>query len=413
MITRIAMTAFVGISATAYASPPHSEDRALGMLYGSVIGDAAGGPVEFQSAEAMRDADTPVRQWTEDERLETENIAAYGDGLRLVAYAPMRPAAEPYGQWISEAPAGTATDDTRVKLILMRALEQAAEGEPLTEADLARQFLRHSRPAAWESPGAELASEWLEEIAFAARWELGRRELAVARPPERLWGGIGTVLGQMVMPPIAAVRPGDPEAGYIDAYRLAFFDNADARDLNAACVAGIAAAMSIEPDPNDFMAAWERVERAMRETDPYGYGDVPWVTRSVDLWLRWAEDAVERADRRPAVLRRLIEDELPKRTWWEAHVPFVMAASAIRMTEAHPAAAVRMCLDLGWDTDSTAQLAGAWLGALHGAEVWPAEMRTTVDDRLHEEYGERVGAWAKTLRTLRAESRDRPLAAER
>ncbi len=175
----------------------------------------------------------------------------------------------------------------------------------------------------------------------------------------------------MALTPLAAVYAGKPREAYLAAYRLAWYDNADGRDLNAAIVAGIARALTL--DRTEFAtndAAWMEVEHTIRDTDPYGYREVPWVTRSTDVWLDFAQRCVVEADGQPLKLRQAIE-AMSKRQWWEASVTFVMPVAATKWCHADPQATLRLCLDLGWDTDSTAQLAGAWLGAMHGDEAFP------------------------------------------
>lgn len=411
--------AALGTSALARAPMPEAapselpEDRALGLVLGSLIGDAAGGPPEFASPERLAEVGAPFRRWVAGQRLpdgraqpEAAALAEYAAGLELMAYGALRPLPEPYGQWRADAPPGTLTDDSRQKLILIAMLEQSLESNawPIGEAEFAREFIAWSE--AWEAahPGQGLVGEWLAEYTMSARWVLGERDAARARPPERLWGGLGTCAGQMALLPIAAVYPGDPERAYLAAYRLAFFDNADGRDLNAAIVAGLASAAGRAFDSHAH--AWAHIKATMRRTDPYGYARVPWVERSVDLWLNEVERVVQEADRQPAALRTFIERHLPKRQWWEAHVTFVMAAIAAEATDLHPTAAMRLAIELGWDTDSTAQLVGAWAGAALGSTAYPQAMREAVTQQMEADYGVRLTDLMATLtrcRTLAAQ----------
>ena len=49
------------------------------------------------------------------------------------------------------------------------------------------------------------------------------------------------------------------------------------------------------------------------------------------------------------------------------------------LADYHPMASMQLILEFGHDTDSYAQVLGAILGALHGKEVFPEEMRRTVN----------------------------------
>lgn len=69
---------------------------------------------------------------------------------------------------------------------------------------LAEEYLRFT-PIEGQQPNAELATlneEGFREYVYAARWLLGERDLSVAKPVERLWAGIDTCAGQMLLPPL-------------------------------------------------------------------------------------------------------------------------------------------------------------------------------------------------------------------
>lgn len=372
--TLVLLVLLAGLPAT--AQPPLS-DKIEGLLVGSVIGDALGGPDEFQ----------PPRRsfWTEADVVLSP--AGRADLAARVALGPYtrRPLPEPYGQWTADAPAGTVTDDTRFKILFLQSL--AESGAPDGEA-----FAR--AVVAWHADTSgvygTLPREWLDEFAFGARWVLGDRDLTRARPPERMWGGIPTVAGQMPFLPVAALAPGDPDTAYQLTWGANWMDNGAGRDVTAALVAGLAAALA----PN---ATWDDALAAMRTTDPFGFADVPWVERRVARWLTRAHDIAERSEGRPARLYALLEAEAGAETWWEAHVPLVVAVACAEVAEHDPMATLQLILEFGHDTDSSLTVAGALFGALHGADIFPAAMRTTVDDRLAADYGVRIADWQRVL----------------
>ncbi|MEM6783670.1 MAG: ADP-ribosylglycohydrolase family protein, partial [Bacteroidota bacterium] len=346
-------------------------------LIGALIGDAAGGPVEFQPAQRG--------PWTAtDAVLSAEGRAALAAAFRLRPYTTD---AAPYAQWEDQAPPGTVTDDSRFKVLFFEALARA-EGTLPDRATFAQVVL--DAHADTTGPHAALRRAWLDEFAYAARWVLGERDEG-ARPPARAWGGIPTMAGQMPFLPIAALHPGDPEAAYRAVWALDFLDNGIARDLNAALVAGLAAAL-------DDGATWARIEAAMRATDPFGFGEVPWVPRRLDGWLDVAHAAVAEAEGRPARLYAALERDLQAETWWDAWVPMVVVFACVELAQHDPLAAMQLVLEFGYDTDSYLQVVGAFVGALHGPEVFPAPMRATVEAHLERAHGVTLAEWLTLLR---------------
>ncbi len=354
---------------------PTLEDRIEGLLVGSLIGDAAGGPHEFQ---------TPLRsRWTAGDRLlSAAGIRELAASFRIDSYEIE---AAPYAHWVDYAPAGTITDDSRFKILFFESLESSGT--------VSRQGFAHAILRAHADTTGQYGSlprEWLNEFSRAARWVLGQSEDDGALPPERAWGGIPTMAGQMPFPPVAALHPGDPEDAYRRVWEINFLDNGIAVDLNAALIAGLAAALAEG-------ASWESVEAALRSTDPFEFGRVPWVPRRLDVWLDFAHDAVQRSDGRPSRLFAILENELDAVTWWEAWVPMTVVFACAKIAEYDPLATMQLILEFGHDTDSYLQVAGALIGALYGVAVFPEEMRDLVELRLEKDYGARVERWIDLL----------------
>jgi ADP-ribosylglycohydrolase len=368
-----------------------------------LIGDALGGPVEFQPPEKVHALPDGPKAWREGEALDQSQLAAAARRFRLRPYSPLRPRPEPYAHWAADAPPGTVTDDSRHKMILLHALrtQEATGGGALTEQDLARAYLSwlDSPAIAARQDYRKIGREWLAEMQLAARWTLGERDESRALPTERLWVGLPTCCGQMTLPPLAAIYAGDPESAYRAAFSCAFFDNGWGKDLNAALVAGLAAALvlpaaEVKADP---AKAWSEIVRAMRTADPYRHRDVPWSTRSVDRWLDVASRVVKASQGEPARLFKLLGAEFRETTKWEAQVPFVVTFAAAELCRYDPLAALELSIEWGEDTDSYAQLLGAFVGALHGPEVFPEAARRAVAERLKADYGEEVSEWVAVL----------------
>ena len=354
---------------------PSLDDKIEGMLIGSAIGDAAGGPVEFVVP--------PERSYwsTTGEKITREGMEALGGLFKLRPYPKD---AEPFAQWEPYGPAGTITDDTRFKLILFNTLRNF-DGV-LTRRNFAQSVLdfRETLPEKYK----DNYDEWIPEIAFATNWVLGKKDNAY--PVERIWGGIPTMEGQMPFIPVAALNPGDPAWCYLKTYELGYFDIGIAKDINSALVAGLARAL--QPDGN-----WENFEDAMRSVDPYKYNEVLYVDRQLIKWLDLSHHLVEKAGGNIARLFSLLEENLETTYWWEAWVPIVVVMSCAEMVEYHPLASMQLIMEFGHDTDSYAQVMGAVLGAIHGKNIWPEEIRIMMNARMKEQFNQNVDDWINII----------------
>lgn len=385
------------------------EDRIRGLLYGSFLGDALGGPTEFQPMERVWQLPGAPKRWKEGEMLDASGREeARGRLLKQWrGYEALRPVPEPYAHWSVNAPAGTVTDDSRHKLVLLRALRGVRRRGRLDVEGMAQAYLEWSKQPRFRSdPGrAQLNRDWLLEWDYAARWVLGERKLDRALPPERMWNGLATCCGQMTSLPLAAVFAGEPVRAYRAAYSIGFFDNGWGRDLNAGLVAGLAQALVADPGPGTGAGSgWEAMETALRGTDPFGYGRIPWCQRAVDRWLAVADRRVQAAEGQPARLFAGLEEEFADTVKWEAQVPFVVMAACWRLADGDPLAALMLTLEWGHDIDSYAQLAGALAGALHGAELFPVEWRRELAGRIVAEYGVDLEEEVRLLVELNRES---------
>lgn len=365
-------------------------DRALGLLLGGALGDALGGPIEFQARDDVQRLIDPPKIWRDGELLDATARAATAGRLRLRSYRELRPVPESYGNWNPSSEPGTITDDTRHKLVLLHALHEVERTNrwPMSVKDLAQSYLDWPKTKAVVGRNGypELAADWLEEWQFAARWVLGERDPSKALPPERMWQSLPTCCGQMTLLPVAAIYAGAPEAAYRAAFSLAFFDNGFGKDLNAALVAGLAAALTTPVEAKNPRAAWESVLRALRTTDPLRFGKIRWSERQVDRWLNLALKFARDAQGQPARLFATLEKEFEHTTKWEAQVPFVVAFACLEIADYDPLAALQLSMEWGHDTDSYAQLVGAFVGALYGPKLFPETWREKVVSRLQADH---------------------------
>jgi ADP-ribosylglycohydrolase len=390
---------------------PDLGERIRGLIFGTALGDALGGPIEFQPREAVQRLPDPPKVWRDEEVLDAAARAATAGRLRLRPYAPLRPQPESYGQWNTSSAPGTITDDTRHKLILLHSLRAAEKSSrwPMTTRDFAQAYLDWpASPAVAGVPSyPALAADWLEEYQLAARWVLGERDPAKARPTERLWGGLPTCAGQMALLPLAAVFAGEPEKAYRAAYALAFIDNSWGRDLIAALVAGLAVAQVTPVDPKRPTAAWERIKMTILGTDPHGYGKIRWTPRALERWLNLALKLGREARGRPARLFAAMEKEFEHTIKWEAQVPLVVVFGCLALAEYDPLTSLQLSMEWGHDTDSYAQLLGAFIGALHGPQLFRPEWRDAVAARLRADHQVDLEGDCRLLARLNQVSRER------
>lgn len=376
-------------------------DCADGLLIGGLLGDALGGPLEFSDSPQQVDWLCRARQWPETKELDDEELTRLESQLALLDYRTLRPQTAPYGPWRAAAPAGTVTDDSRHKMVLLRAIRTAVSARRApTVADLARAYLAFT-PSGNINPrhAAELNEEGFREYRYAARWVLGERDLRVARPLERLWAGVNNCSGQMLLPPLAVCCPGDPVAAYHAAFRLNFVDAPMARDMAAALVAGLAAVLGPELAAASVEHRWNVLLSAMRDTDPFEYQAVPFAGRQLHRWMNKAEELADRAAGRPQRLYELLETEGDPVFWWDAHFTLLVPLALLRLCDFRPLAALHLALDFGHDTDSYAQVIGCLAGAVCGAAVFPESMRQATANAVAEEYDEDVAEWRSVLQT--------------
>ena len=386
--------AFLAAAAAAAAGPAWGgggvsrREATLGLLYGSAVGDACGGPYEFQPRRVEGDRRLDAMAW--DGPLTAEQVTRLSRELPMVAYGPTRPGVEPYGQWTAEAPAGTVTDDTRHKMVCVDAVRSAG-ASPTAEA-MAEAVLRFDAGPATKP----VRDEALREYRSAARWVLGDRG-GDARPPSRLWSGLANCSGQMFLLPLAVANAGRPVAAYRAAYEANVVDADAAKDGVSAVVAGLAAVLKADVDLSPA-GRWRLFIETVRRTDPYDYAAVPFAGRTLDWVLNETRAAVAAAGRNARDAFDGLVDHFRPRMGWEWDFTLAVAIASLDLTECEPAAAIHLCLAFGRDTDSYAQLAGAIGGAVRGVNAFDAAHRRLVRDGLRRDYDTSVEEWADVLR---------------
>jgi ADP-ribosylglycohydrolase len=384
------------------AADDFMRNKIKGLITGTILGDALGGPIEFQGHPEIQATPNPPKLWTDtNDVMDEAAIKAAGERMYFREYKYLLPFVQSYGCWSKNAAPGSVTDDSRHKMILMYMLRTALQKNqwPLTDKHSAQAYLDWSKSKIIKThPGYDtLCPQWLEESYKAINWIMGSREIGKSYPVERIWNALPTCYGQMVLTPMAALYPGEPEKAYLAAYNTAWFDIGFAKDMVAASVAGISTALTLDPTKMTNEQLWNKVFDAMKNTDPYDYSKVPWCERQVQRWLSLSDLYVKEANGSPAKLFALLDKEFMYTTKWEAQVPFVVVFSILKICKYDPLAAMQLCIEWGNDHDTYPQFLGAFVGAIYGPEIFKTDMRTTVTKRLQLDYDENIEEWVNTL----------------
>jgi len=352
--------------------------KVLGLLIGSAIGDAMGAPTEMWS------------------RRDIQLDYGFVDDLQSMV---REVSAE--GIWKSNLPAGGTTDDTRWKALTIDFLREQPRAS-ITPTAFAQHIVDRYQsriadlkategfdPKPYEQNLMKMA--WLQEWALVAQPYTENNLPAYAQALSKFYGGEMTCAGMLYAPMLGAVHPGDPLQGYTLAYRLGFFDLGYARDMT-----GLVGAMTAAAFASD--ATGESITRINRTIDPENYFESRLIGRRAYNFYQHARHLV--ADARATKLDPTAP--LPAIPPAYAHLPaaeYAILQNAFdRLDEAnqdvafHPGEIYLILLtamlysdfefeptmtfitNYGRDNDTVAAIAGAILGAYHGAENLPSEM---------------------------------------
>jgi ADP-ribosylglycohydrolase len=378
------------------------KNKIKGLLTGTLLGDALGGPIEFQGHPEIQATPNPPKLWTDtNDIINDAALKAAAERIYFREYKYLLPQPQSYGTWKANAAPGSVTDDSRNKIVLLYMLRKALQKNqwPLTEKNMAQAFLDwRTTPTVKTKPGYDsLCKDWMGEMDKSINWVMGSREIGKAYPPERMWNAYPTCYGQMTLPPLAAIYPGQPEKAYLAVYNLAYFDNGFAKDMNASLVAGLSVALTLDATKMSNEQLWIKIIEAIQKTDPYAYNKVPWCERSVNKWMYMVDMFVKEASGAPAKLFQRMDEQFKYEAKWEAHIPFTVIFSCLKICRYDPLAALQLSIEWGNDHDTYPQLLGAFIGAIYGPDIFKADMRSTLTKRLQLDYDETIDEWVSTL----------------
>lgn len=314
------------------AAPSTAQDRALGALMGLAVGDALGMPTQLLDRATIARRHGPV----------------------LAGFAP-GPDDHPIAAGM---PAGSVTDDTEQALVLARVL---LDGHGHVDPHV----LAHEL-VAWEDRMRARGS--LDLLGPSTRRALSD---LLAGVPVELTGLRGDTNGAaMRIAPVGVAVPPDVDAvvaAVVEASRVTHHTSvalAGAAAVAAAVSAGVAGAGAA--DTLDLALASARLAA----------GQGRWVAGAdVAARIAWAIALVEGLD--DTALLDTVGTLVGTSLATQESVPAAFAIVAARPDD--PWLAVRLAASVGGDCDTIAAMAGAMIGARHGAGAFPEAVRRQVE----------------------------------
>ena len=369
-------------------NPDTLYDKMLGVLVGSAIGDAMGAPTEMWS------------------RQDIQIEYGFVEGLDSMV---REPSAE--GIWDYNLPAGSTTDDTRWKALLVEYLIGTGEQIQPFSARLDAKTFAQTILDRYESGLAELkATEgfeldpyeaqlrriaWLKEWARVAKpYKEGNLD-AYSHALSQFYGGEMVCAGMLFAPMIGACYPGDPAWAYEQTYQVDIFDIGYARDISGITAAMVAAALPTE-------STQDSVIKTVREVDPKGYFKSRLVGRtsyklykeaqlivhevknvdpvaffeskpkiSLALPLKTAEDSLRYAQISTAYQK--LDEKLMRYPFHPAEIHMVNLV-ALMLFDFDFVQTLSFVINYGRDNDTTGAVTGSILGAYWGASKLPVDL---------------------------------------
>ncbi|EPR67058.1 ADP-ribosylglycohydrolase family protein [Cyclobacterium qasimii] len=349
-------------------------DKIKGLMVGSAIGDAMGAPTEMWAREDIQ----KTYGW----------VTGLDSMVREIS---------PEGIWKANLPAGGTTDDTRWKSLIV---DYMADQKNLTldagsfskhiikdyeEYFDALKPLKPEQTLALESVNLKVL--WLQEwykvsLSYQAN-NLSDYQKALGK----FYGGEMVCAGLLYAPAVGLMFPGQPEEAYNQAFELSIFDLGLAKDISSLSAAMTAAAMTAKGDQNQVL-------NVLRKVDPEGYFSSRLVGRSSYRVLELARAIVLEAKDSLAVEKAITDGSvIPDASILRAYelldqnqqdMPFhaaeihLQVLTAMLFSDFKFTETLVFLTNYGRDNDTTAAIAGAILGAFHGYDKLPKDMREKV-----------------------------------
>lgn len=345
------------------------EDKLLGMLVGSAIGDAMGAPTEMWSRENIT--------------LQYGFVDQLDSMIREVS---------PEGIWQPNLPAGGTTDDTRWKELAVNYL-LTQNPNSLNSVEFANHILnqytdyvQELKSIKGENPSeiehASLKHTWLQEWAKVSQPYIDGNVDGYADSLSRFYGGEMVCAGILYAPAIGSIFPANPEIAYKEAYKLSIYDIGYARDLTALAAAMTAAGMKKGATKEDILASLR--------IDPRGYYESRLVGRTAHrilveaLKIHQQSLKLDSTENRVSATSEGLKFAFTALDQRQQDMPFHAGEIYIQLLTAMLYAdfdfqnTLIFLVNYGRDNDTTAAVAGGILGAFYGYEHLPSPSKEKV-----------------------------------
>jgi ADP-ribosylglycohydrolase len=339
---------------------PQLDDKVLGMLVGSAIGDAMGAPTEMWS-----------REWI---KLEYGHVVDVDSMVREVS---------PEGTWVTNLPAGGTTDDTRWKKLTFEYLTNQKSKE-LDARSFCQKILKNYQeaidgykkiesfdPEPFEENTLKVA--WLQEWAKVAKPFVDNNEVAFHDAMSKFYGGEMVCAGLLYAPALGAFYPEQPELAYTNTHKISIFDIGYARDISAVVAAMTAASMAAKPSKESVLATLR--------IDPKDYFKSRLVGRSSYKLYRSALYIVDLAKKSKTPIETAYAelDKLNQDMPFHAGEIYLQVLTAMLFADFDYPKTMEFLVNYGRDNDTTSAIAGGILGAYHGFEKLPADKNRVIE----------------------------------
>ncbi|MYL32161.1 hypothetical protein GLW08_05245 [Pontibacillus yanchengensis] len=338
-----------------------TKDKMIGSYLGAAIGDAMGGPMESSHYKRIQKYIGEVKGLLryEEPYLLPERLTD-PQGTFFPGYA-LHP--EP----------GSITDDTFCRKDITKfIIETKGERTPEKLVD-------------WLLKNGELDTQW-PQIMVGALHKIKNGEVSAEECGRsyKQGGGIGWWF------PIGIIHAGDPEGAAKEGRYLSSIWKAPLeQDFVAAVVAGIAEGLKEEATHQSMIDAMlhqcgplaatlikRAISLAEEATDIWDLAEKLYqhalMPNTAHIWEITGQDPpIERDAPLPPKVEPIdYSDESYTTFFFAEQIPFAIAAFVFKGGNV---SAIPACCNLGRDTDTNANLVGAWVGALHGESALPTE----------------------------------------
>jgi hypothetical protein len=350
------------------------EDKLLGLLVGSAIGDAMGAPTEMWHHSYIK------QQVGFVDSLDVHIRTASAEG--------------PWGDYL---PGGGTTDDTRWKYLTAQyLLKEPSRPDSLSDKRFGQHIVDQYQTWLAELKATEgfspepyeqkmMQVNWVQEWAKVAKPYVANDLNGYATALNKFYGGEMVCGGMLYAPMLGGMFPANPQKAYNESFRLGYFDLGYARDITGLTAAMVAKAMQKNVKPHEIM-------QVCRDVDPQGYFKSRLTGRIANRHYVDAVAMVYEARKNPSVGAKPPKNFKRGEAEWAVmdacfklleaknqDMPFhageihLINLTALEYAQGDFQKAMEFVVNFGRDNDTVGAVTGGILGAYLGLKQLPAE----------------------------------------